>query len=71
LAGPLSFTGTRGTIWADYTTAHVGNQVAFMLDGTMLSAPEIREPIVDGETRITGGYTRRQAQQLADWLASR
>lgn len=51
-------------IWADYTTSHVGQRVAIVLDGQVQSAPSINEPIVGGETSISGGFTAEEAKQL-------
>jgi protein-export membrane protein SecD len=49
----LSSEGTK--LFADYTTNHVGEQFAIVLDGTVISAPVIRSPITDGSGQITGG----------------
>lgn len=51
-------------IWADYTTSHVGQRVAIVLDGQVQSAPSINEPIVGGETSISGGFTAEEAKHL-------
>ena len=70
----LSFTSAGSRIWADYTTKNVRKQVAFVLDGAVVSAPTIQEPITGGDTRInggTGGFTKEQAEQLVDRLHSR
>ncbi|MEZ5211483.1 protein kinase [Gordonia sp. (in: high G+C Gram-positive bacteria)] len=55
--------------WADYTARHVGEQAAFTLDGSVLSAPVIRAPI-HGATEISGDFTREQAHALAADLRS-
>jgi preprotein translocase subunit SecD len=67
----LSFTSNGTKAWADFTSANVGKQVALVLDGSVLSAPVINEPIFAGETEISGRFTQEQARQLADRLASR
>ncbi|MEO8229064.1 MAG: protein translocase subunit SecD [Chloroflexota bacterium] len=41
--------------FADYTRAHVGEFFAIVLDGTVISAPSIREPITSGSGQITMG----------------
>lgn len=40
-------------------------QLAIVLDGTLYSAPTIREPIYGGNAQITGSFTLREAQDLA------
>ncbi len=51
-------------IWADYTTTHVGKQVAIVLDGRVESAPSVNEPITDGRTQISGSFTAAEAKNL-------
>ena len=54
--------------WAEITTQNVGQQFAIVLDGEVLSAPNINEPITGGRSRITGGFTVQEAQDLASNL---
>jgi protein-export membrane protein SecD len=42
-------------LFADYTTANVGNFFAIVLDGAVVSAPYIQSPITGGSGIITGG----------------
>ncbi|MEJ1155489.1 protein translocase subunit SecD [Microbacterium marmarense] len=44
------------------------NQFAFVLDGTVLSAPSMNGVILDGKPSITGSFTQETAQILADQL---
>jgi preprotein translocase subunit SecD len=44
------------------------NQVAIVLDGLVVSAPRINEPIPSGNAQITGSFTQVQAQDLANVL---
>ncbi|MBK0418178.1 protein translocase subunit SecD [Leucobacter sp. CSA1] len=44
------------------------NQFAFVLDGQVLSAPEMNAQILNGRPSITGGFTQDSAQALADQL---
>jgi protein-export membrane protein SecD len=46
-----------------YTSANVGNQFAIVLDGTVVSAPEIQSPITSGQGQITG-VTLAEANNL-------
>ncbi len=51
----LDFESEGSRTWADYTSANVGKQAAFVLDTQVVSAPEIREAISGGSTTISGG----------------
>ncbi len=44
------------------------NQFAFVLDGSVLSAPSMNATILDGKPSITGSFTQEQAKTLADQL---
>ncbi|HBQ27561.1 MAG TPA: protein translocase subunit SecD, partial [Syntrophomonas sp.] len=39
-------------------------------DGNIISAPTVQEPITDGSARITGGFSAKEAQDLAVLLRS-
>ncbi|MBU4557216.1 MAG: protein translocase subunit SecD [Actinobacteria bacterium] len=54
--------GTK--IWADYTTSHVNQLVAIVLDGIIQSAPSVNEPILGGSTSISGKFTPAEAKNL-------
>ncbi|UOQ58695.1 protein translocase subunit SecD [Leucobacter allii] len=44
------------------------DQFAFVLDGNVLSAPQMQAQILDGRPSISGGFTQDSAQALADQL---
>ncbi|MFE1645071.1 protein translocase subunit SecD [Microbacterium sp. P01] len=44
------------------------NQFAFVLDGSVLSAPSMNGVILDGNPSITGSFTQETAKTLADQL---
>lgn len=44
------------------------NQFAFVLDGQVLSAPEMNGQILDGRPSISGSFTQDSAEALADQL---
>ena len=50
------------------TEDNVGNPFAIVLDGKVLSAPVIREPITGGAGQISGNFTVQQASDLAALL---
>ncbi|GII65444.1 protein translocase subunit SecD [Sphaerisporangium krabiense] len=44
------------------------NQLAMVLDGVVISAPVIEEPIPGGQARISGSFTQKTADDLANQL---
>ena len=58
--------GGRAT-WAEYTAAHINENVAFTLDGRVISAPTITSAI-NGQTTITGQFDQETATELANQL---
>jgi preprotein translocase subunit SecD len=51
--------------FAQATSENVGLPFAIILDGKVISAPVIREPITGGQGQISGGFTVEQANDLA------
>ena len=66
----ITFDGEGGRRFAELTTANVGKPFAIILDGKVLSAPNINEPIQGGTAQISGGFTVDTANQLAISLRS-
>ena len=64
------FDGTGARKFAKLTTEHVNERFAIVLDGKVLSAPNIREPIPGGRGQISGGFTLQGAKDLAVLLRS-
>lgn len=56
--------------FAEITRNNVGRPFAIVLDGKVLSAPVIREPIVGGAGVISGNFTLEEANQLSLLLRS-
>ncbi len=56
--------------FARATTSGVGKRLAIILDGKVISAPNIVEPIVGGAGQITGDFTFQSATDLALLLRS-
>jgi protein-export membrane protein SecD len=52
------------------TTDNVGSRIAIILDDNIISAPQIREPILGGNGQITGDFTFQEATDLALLLRS-
>src|SRR5262249_1293713 len=52
------------------TRNNIGRPIAIVIDGRVLSAPVVREPILGGSGQISGNFTPASAQQLAVRLRS-
>ena len=59
------FDSTGARKFGDVTTENVGRPFAIVLDGRVISAPVIREPIVGGNGQITGNFTVEEANDLS------
>lgn len=51
-------------VFGPFTSSHIGQPMAIVLDGVVLSAPVIRAALTDGGT-ISGAFTQDDAQSLA------
>ncbi len=66
----ITFNQAGGARFAKLTSENVGKPFAIILDGKVLSAPNINEPIMGGQAQISGSFTTESATQLAISLAS-
>ncbi|NMN03963.1 MULTISPECIES: protein translocase subunit SecD [unclassified Novosphingobium] len=66
----ITFNTEGGAKFAKLTTQNVGKPFAIILDGKVLSAPNINEPILGGSAQISGHFTTESAGQLAIALRS-
>ncbi len=57
-------------LFADITKASIGKTIAIYLDGSIISAPTVNEEITGGQAVISGGFTVKEAQDLARRLNS-
>ncbi|MFI6456419.1 protein translocase subunit SecD [Streptosporangium amethystogenes] len=69
----LSFKGQGPDQWSKVTTTAFNsqaprNQIAMVLDGMVISAPVIQEPITGGRAQISGNFTQVSADELANQL---
>lgn len=60
----FELTGTGSDQFYEYTRTHIGQPMAIVLDGRVLSAPTINAAIRDSGT-ITGQFTQEEAESLA------
>lgn len=61
----FSFDAIGGKRFGDATQKNVGRLFAIVLDDVVISAPQIRSPILDGNGIITGSFTVQETQDLA------
>jgi preprotein translocase subunit SecD len=61
----FTLTARGARVFGRFTQENVGRPFAIVLDGEVLWAPVIREPILGGTSRILGDFTREQADDLA------
>jgi preprotein translocase subunit SecD len=66
----ITFNSEGGRKFARVTQENVGKPFAMILDGKVLSAPNINEPILGGQAQISGRSTTDSANQLAIALRS-
>ncbi len=66
----FAFDREGGRRFGEITTAHRGKQLAMVLDGKVLSAPVISEPIMGGAGVISGRFSTAEASELALLLRS-
>ena len=66
----LSFKSQARNTFADVTKelAGTGRTFAIVLDGKVLSAPQVTTPILDGNAQITGKFTQSEARSLSNSL---
>ena len=58
------------SIWAKMTTKNVGKPIAIVLDNIVYSAPNVNDAITTGNSSISGNYSLKTAQDLAQILES-
>ncbi|QDX25718.1 protein translocase subunit SecD [Sphingomonas suaedae] len=66
----FTFDAQGGRRFAQTTQQNTGKPFAIIVDGSVISAPNINEPILGGRGQISGGFTVESANQLAIALRS-
>jgi preprotein translocase subunit SecD len=66
----ITFNSAGARRFGRVTQENVGKPFAIILDGRILSAPNINEPILGGQAQISGNFTVKSAGDLAISLAS-
>ncbi|MFC7616118.1 hypothetical protein ACFQV2_24255 [Actinokineospora soli] len=62
----VTLTAQDAMEFGDWTTNHIGQQLAIVVDGDVVSAPTIEGPILGGSVQISGPFTKDEAEDLAD-----
>ena len=58
------------SIWGKMTTRNIGKPIAIVLDNIVYSAPNVNDAITTGNSQISGNYSLKTAQDLAQILES-
>jgi SecD/SecF fusion protein len=58
------------TVWARITRENVGKILAVVMDNYVYSYPRVNEEIPTGSTQISGSFTAKEAEDLANLLKS-
>ena len=66
----IAFNPQGGKQFATLTRQHTGERFAIILDGEVISAPVMQEPILNGQSQISGSFTVQSANELAIQLSS-
>ena len=61
----LTFDSEGAKRFYTITKENVGRQLAIFLDGKLVTAPVIREPIAGGQAQISGSFTVEEAREIA------
>ncbi|MDZ4776307.1 MAG: protein translocase subunit SecD [Alphaproteobacteria bacterium] len=64
----FKFDGRGARIFGQITLANTGKRFAVVLDGKVITAPNINEPILGGSGQISGNFTPESAKELSDLL---
>ena len=66
----LTFGPSGAEMFGKVTTEFVGRQLGIVLDGTLYSAPNLNEPILGGQAKITGRFSREETERISKALMS-
>jgi len=67
----LSLTDGDARVFGDWTAAHVGERVAMVTSGRVISAPEIQSAITGGEVVVSARYSEHEATDLLAQITGR
>ncbi|MEK9186233.1 MAG: protein translocase subunit SecD [Patescibacteria group bacterium] len=64
----INFNSVGGQLFEAITAANIGQPIAIVLDGDVISAPVVQDKISGGTAVITGGFDLKEARNLASLL---
>ena len=64
----IEFDSEGSELFYNATKDNVGRQIAMVLDGVVISAPRVNEPISGGRAQISGNFSSDEARNLAIML---
>lgn len=64
----ISLTPEGATKLEELTTGLVGERLAIVVDGVVVSAPMVQEPITGGSVQVSGDLTEAEARALAEGI---
>ena len=64
----LRFDSEGSKQWGELTGANVGERLAILLDGKIISAPVIKSAMYNGSSEISGNFTEASARKLSSAL---
>ena len=64
----LKFDGEGAKLFGELTSAHVHERLAVVVDGVVISAPNLNDAIFGGSAEISGRFTETSARSLASAL---
>ena len=60
----ITFTKSGAKRLGEITTKYIRQQLAFLIDGKLVLAPIVRDPILGGKVTVSGNFTAREAADL-------
>ena len=64
----VTFKSEGARIWADFTSANIGQAVSFTLDSEVVSAPVVQAAQPAGTSQISGNFNQQSATDLSNVL---
>ncbi|MNR80510.1 preprotein translocase subunit SecD [compost metagenome] len=61
----IKFDQQGAKLFGEITSRNVGRPVAMVLDDKIISAPNVNEPILNGDAVVSGNFTAKEAQDVA------
>lgn len=66
----IEFDAYSASLWQRMTAANINKTIAIVIDGNVLSAPNVISAIEGGKTQISGSFTKEEASTYAGLLGS-